>query len=99
MDPALWQHHTVQPSPVPVARDMALQTVVSGVLLGIILVATTLMWLRARRGPRPAQQRPLLTGWGALFSLLGSIARAALLLVFGLLLLGRILLWPAGRRW
>jgi Zn-dependent protease with chaperone function len=99
MDPSLWQHQTVQTSPVPVPRDMAVQTFVSGVLLGIVLVATVLLWRRGRRGPSSATRRPLLTGWGALFSLLGAVARGALLLVFGFVLLGRVLFWPAGRRW
>lgn len=99
MDPSLLQHQTVQPNPVPPPRDMALQAFVSEVLVGVVLVATILLWRRSSRGVRGGKRRPLLTGWGTLFGLLGAIARGALFLIFGLLLLGRILSGVASRRW
>lgn len=99
MDPSLWQHQIVQPSPIPAPRNMALQTFVSGALVGVILVATILLWRRNSRGVHSAKRRPLVTGLGALFSLLGAIARGALFLIFGLVLLGRILSGATGRRW
>jgi hypothetical protein len=100
MDPALWQHQIVRPTIVPVTSEMAFQTFASGVLFGIVLVAAVLLLRRGSRRPGPARRRrPLVTGWSDLFRLLGSLVRGALFLVFGLLLLGRVLFWPAGRRW
>lgn len=100
MEPSLWQHQTVEPIAVPVPRNMAVQTFASGILAGIIVVATVLLWRRSqprlRTRPRP---RALVSGWSDLFRLVAGVARGALLLIVGLFVLGRVLFWPAGRRW
>jgi hypothetical protein len=100
MEPSLWQHQSVEPLSAPIPRNPEHQAFASGVLFGIVLVATVFLWRRGLRGPRPPRRpRPLVTGWRELFRFLGSLVRGAVFLIFGLLLLGRILLWPAGRRW
>ena len=100
MEPSLWQHQTLEPISGPIARDATVQTFASGVLVGIVLAASVLLWRRSGLGPTAGRRRaPILTGWGDLFRLFGGIVRGGLWLVAALLLLGRVLFWPAGRRW
>ncbi len=100
MQSSLWQHQTLEPISTPVARDMTVQTFASGILVGIVLAATVLLWRRPPFKPTVRRRRaPILTGWGDLFRLFGGIVRGGLWLVAALLLLGRVLFWPAGRRW
>ena len=71
-----------------------------GVLVGIVMVATVLLWHRSRSMPGARRRRPaVVSGWGDLFRLVASVARGVLWLIAVLLLLGRIVFWPSGRRW
>ena len=100
MEPSLWQHQTIEPIASSVARDTTAQAFVSGVLVGLVLGATVLLWRRS--GPRrvPGRRRAaVVSGWGELFRFVGGCARGILWLIAVLLLLGRIVFWPAGRRW
>ena len=100
MDPSLWQHQTVAPTVNPMARDPMLNAFASGVLVGIVLVATVILWRRSG-STLGARRRPIgvVSGWGDLVRLVGSVIRGGLWLIGVLLLLGRIVFWPAGRRW
>ena len=99
MEPSLWQHQTIEPITGPAPRD-TVQVFASGVLVGIVMVATVLMWHRSRsmRGVR-RRRSAVVSGWGDLFRLVASVARGVLWLIAVLLLLGRIVFWPSGRRW
>ena len=100
MEPSLWQHQTIEPITVPNASETTVQAFASGVLVGIVVVVTVLLWLRSR--PRLAARRrrtAIVSGWGDLFRLLAGVARGVLWLIVVVLLLGRIVFWPAGRRW
>jgi uncharacterized RDD family membrane protein YckC len=82
------------------ARDPMLNAFASGVLVGIVLVATVILWRRSG-STLGARRRPIgvVSGWGDLVRLVGSVIRGGLWLIGVLLLLGRIVFWPAGRRW
>ena len=100
METSLWQHQTVEPIAGPVARDVAVQAFTSGVLVGIVVVATVLLWRRSRSRLGAGRRRTVVvSSWGDLFRLIASGARGVLWLIAMLLLLGRIVFWPAGRRW
>ena len=100
MEPSLWQHQTIEPITGPAPRDMTAQVFASGVLVGIVIVATVLLWHRSRSMPGPRRRRSaVVSGWGDLFRLVASVARGVLWLIAVLLLLGRIVFWPSGRRW
>ena len=65
-----------------------------------IAVATVLLWHRSRSMPGPRRRRSaVVSGWGDLLRLVASVARGVLWLIAVLLLLGRIVFWPSGRRW
>lgn len=100
MENSPWQHQTIEPSNVAVARDMTAQAFASGVLVGIVLAATVLLWRRpqSRRGTIRRRAHAV-SGWGDLFRFVGAIVRGGLWMVAALLLLGRVFFWPAGRRW
>ena len=100
MEPSLWEHHATDPITSPVVRDMTVQAFASGVLVGIVVVAAVLMWHRSRSRLRPLRRgMRVVSGWGDLFRLGTSVARGVLWLLGLLLLLGRIVFWPMGRRW
>jgi len=100
MEPSLWQHQTTDPIAVSVGPDPTVQAFASGLLAGAVIVATILLWHRTRAKPRAIGGRTLaVSGWGDLFRLVGGILRGVLRLIAGLLLLARVVLWPAGRRW
>lgn len=100
MVPSLWQHQTVEPAIVPVVHDMTAQAFASGVLVGIVVVATVLLWRPWRSRGRATRRRTAgVRGWGDLFRLVAGVARGVLWLMAGLLLLARVVCWPAGRRW
>ena len=95
MDPSLWQHQTIEPIASPVARDTTAQAFVSGVLVGIVIGATVLLWRRS--GSRPAAERPraaVVSGWGELFRFVAGCARGILWLTAVLLTIGS---WAAVR--
>jgi hypothetical protein len=95
------QHQAVEAMPPPRVEDPQLQAFISGLLVGaILIIATLLLWRRRPRAlRRGARQGALITGWGDLFRLIGALARGAVYLVIGFLLVARVLFWPAGRRW
>ena len=100
MEPSLWQHQTIEPIASPVARDTTAQAFASGVLVGIVIGITVLLWRRS--GSRLGAGRPraaVASGWGELFRFVAGCARGILWLIAVLLLLDRIVFWPAGRRW
>ena len=100
MEPSLWQHQTLEPVTDAGPRDTTAQAFASGVLVGIVMVATVLLWHRSRSMPGPRRRRSaVVSGWGDLFRLVASVARGVLWLIAVLLLLGRIVFWPSGRRW
>jgi hypothetical protein len=99
MEPSIWQHQSVQPSDLPVAHTGAVNAFVSGLLIGGVVVGVILLRLRRRPVPRITNRRVHTSGWVDLFRLLAALARGALWLVVALLLVGRVLFWPAGRRW
>ena len=100
MEPSLWQHQTVEPTVNPMARNPTVNAFASGVLVGIVLVVTVILWHRPRSTLGARRRRTVVvSGWGDLFRLVGSVARGGLWLIAVLLLLGRIVFWPAGRRW
>ena len=100
MEPLLWQHQTIEPVTGPAPRDSSAQVFASGVLVGIVMVATVLLWLRSGSMRGTGRRRPaVVSGWDDLFRLVASVARGVLWLIAVLLLLGRIVFWPSGRRW
>ena len=100
MEPSLWQHQTIEPITGPAPRDTTAQAFASGVLVGIVMIATVLLWHRCRSMPGARRRRSaIVSGWGDLLRLVASVARGVLWLIVVLLLLGRIVFWPAGRRW
>src|SRR5690554_3272128 len=100
MEPSLLRHQTIEPINGPAPRDMTTQVFASGVLTGIVVVATMLLWHRSGSMPGARRRRPaVVSGWGDLFRLVASVARGVLWLIAVLLLLGRIVFWPTGRRW
>ena len=99
MQQSPWQHETLERVALA-PPDPAMQAFVSGIAVGVVVVLA--MLLIRRPGPRwrsNAGRAAVVSGWGDLFRLLALVVRGALLLVLGLLLLGRVLLWPSGRRW
>jgi hypothetical protein len=79
---------------------LALLVVGFGIAVGAVIVGVAACCPRSQaRGRSTGRRRPLVTRWIDRFRLVGGVARATLLLVAGLLLLGRVLCWPAGRRW
>jgi len=99
MQQSPWQHQAGEGVALA-PPDPALQPFVSGVAVGVVVVVA--MLLIRRPGPRwrPNSGRSaVLSGWGDLFRFLALVVRGALLLALGILLLGRVLLWPSGRRW
>jgi hypothetical protein len=100
MEPSLWQHQTIEPITGPAPRDMAAQVFACGVLVGIVIVTTVLLWRRSRLAPSaPRRRSHVVRGWGDLLRLIASVAHGVLWLVAVLLLLGRLVFFPAGRRW
>lgn len=100
METLLWAHQTLESAGPPAAHDTTVQTFTCGLLVGVIIVATVLLWRRPRsRRGTIRSGAPIVTGWGDLFRLVGAIVRGGLWLIAALLLLGRVLFWPAGRRW
>src|SRR5690606_38090241 len=100
MKPSLWQHQTADPIVAPLGPDPTVQAFTSGVLVGVVVVATILLWHRARTTPTVTRGRATaVSGWGDSFRLVGGILRGVLWLIGGLLLLARVVFWPAGRRW
>ena len=100
MEPSLWQHQTIEMMTGPVTRDMTVQAFASGVLVGIVIVTTMHLWRRSRSMPVARRRRPaVVSGWGDLFGLVAGISRGVVWLIAVLFLLGRMVFWPAGRRW
>ena len=100
MEPSLWQHQTTDPIVAPLGPNPTVQAFTSGVLVGVVVVATILLWHRARTTPKATRGRAAaVSGWGDLFRLVGGILRGVLWLIGVLLLLARVVFWPAGRRW
>lgn len=100
METSLWTHQTLESAGPPAAHDTTVPAFTSGLLVGVIIVATVLLWRRPRwRRGTIRSGAPIVTGWSDLFRLVGAIVRGGLWLIAALLLLGRVLFWPAGRRW
>lgn len=100
MEPSLWQHQNTDSIVASVGPDPTVQAFASGLLAGAVIVATILLWHRARAKPIATGGRMIaVSGWGELFRLIGGILRGVLWLIAVLLLLARVVLWPAGRRW
>lgn len=97
MEPLLWQHQTTDPIVAPLGPNPTVQAFTSGVLVGVVVFATILLWHPAR--PAPRGRAAAVSGWGDLFRLVRGILRGVLWLIGGLLLLARVVFWPAGRRW
>ena len=99
MDARMWQHQTADPGrPVPPPVS-PWQSWASILLVGLVLVAFALYARRQFRAPYTGRRRPLLTGGGDLPGLIGALVWGTFSLAFSFLLLGRLLLWPRGRRW
>lgn len=100
MEPSLWQHQTVDTIADPLGPDLTVQAFASGVMAGIVVVVAILLWRQPRSRMAARRRRAaIVTGWGDLFRLVATVVRGVLWLIAVLLLLGRIVFWPAGRRW
>lgn len=100
MEPSLWEHQTVDAIAHPPRPDSTVQAFASGVLAGIVVAVAILLWRRSRpRALITPRRAAIISGWGDLFRLVAGIARGILWMIAVLLLLGRIVFWPAGRRW
>jgi hypothetical protein len=100
MDPSLWRHATVQQNVNRAASMSPLEVFVLGMAVGVLIVIMAACFHKSEsRGSGTGGRRAFVTGWADLFLLVGAVARGALLLVVALLLLGRVLFWPTGRRW
>jgi hypothetical protein len=100
MDPSLWNHVIAHPGVDLAAGVSPLEAFLLGVAAsGVVVAGAACSGGAPRAGSGAAGRRALVTGWVDLFRLVGAVARVGLLLMVGLLLLGRVLFWPAGRRW
>ena len=94
-----WWHDTAIATATAAGTEVPLRAFAIGVLFGIVLLAAVLHAAASLRRGRSARRGPLITGWADLFRLLLGLSRGAFSLILGFLLLCRLLLWPAGRRW
>lgn len=99
MQQSPWHHQTIERVGLTLP-DPTVHVFVSGVAVGVVIVLGILLLRRSARPGRPAGGRAAVaSGWADVFRLVAFVVRGMLLLTLGLLLLGRLLLWPSGRRW